>query len=111
MKKGILLQLFGGNRKNFSKTRRGQFRCELNIPLCGDPGTSKSQLLQYAYHLIPGSQYSSGKGSSAVGLTANVATLPRTSNVYRRIDEHARDDACATVKTWGDPGGEANKAM
>ena len=34
------------------------------------PGTSKSQLLQYAYNLVPRSQYTSGKGSSAVGLIA-----------------------------------------
>ena len=53
VKKGILLQLFGGNRKDFSKTGRGNFRSELNILLCGDPGTSKSQLLQYVFNLIP----------------------------------------------------------
>ena len=72
VKKGILLQLFGGNRKDFSKSGRGQFRSELNILLCGDPGTSKSQLLQYVFNLMPRSQYTSGKGSSAVGLTAYV---------------------------------------
>jgi len=72
VKKGILLQLFGGNRKDFSRTGRANFRSELNILLCGDPGTSKSQLLQYVFHLIPRSQYTSGKGSSAVGLTAYV---------------------------------------
>jgi len=78
VKKGILLQLFGGNRKDFSKSGRGQFRSELNILLCGDPGTSKSQLLQYVYNLIPRSQYTSGKGSSAVGLTAYVTKDPET---------------------------------
>ena len=72
VKKGILLQLFGGNRKDFSKSGRGQFRSELNILLCGDPGTSKSQLLQYVFNLMPRSQYTSGKDSSAVGLTAYV---------------------------------------
>ena len=78
VKKGILLQLFGGKRKDFSKSGRGQFRSELNILLCGDPGTSKSQLLQYVYNLIPRSQYTSGKGSSAVGLTAYVTKDPET---------------------------------
>ena len=72
MKKGILLQLFGGNRKDFSKSGRGQFRSELNILLCGNPGTRKSQLLQYVFNLMPRSQYTSGKDSSAVGLTAYV---------------------------------------
>lgn len=53
VKKGILLQLFGGTRKDFSKTGRGNFRAELNILLCGDPGTSKSQLLTYIHNLVP----------------------------------------------------------
>lgn len=78
IKKGILLQLFGGTRKNFSHTGRGNFRSEVNILLCGDPGTSKSQLLQYVYNLLPRSQYTSGKGSSAVGLTAYVTRDPET---------------------------------
>ena len=46
IKKGILLQLFGGTRKDFANTGRGNFRADINILLCGDPGTSKSQLLQ-----------------------------------------------------------------
>ncbi|KAI3374884.1 hypothetical protein L3Q82_021422, partial [Scortum barcoo] len=79
IKKGILLQLFGGTRKDFSQTGRGNFRAEVNILLCGDPGTSKSQLLQYVYNLVPPrGQYTSGKGSSAVGLTAYVMKDPET---------------------------------
>lgn len=78
IKKGILLQLFGGTRKDFSHTGRGNFRAEVNILLCGDPGTSKSQLLQYVYNLVPRGQYTSGKGSSAVGLTAYVTKDPET---------------------------------
>ncbi|XP_053571004.1 DNA replication licensing factor MCM4 [Bombina bombina] len=78
IKKGILLQLFGGTRKDFSSTGRGKFRAEVNILLCGDPGTSKSQLLQYVYNLVPRGQYTSGKGSSAVGLTAYVMKDPET---------------------------------
>ncbi|XP_027307910.1 DNA replication licensing factor MCM4 [Anas acuta] len=78
IKKGILLQLFGGSRKDFTNTGRGNFRAEINILLCGDPGTSKSQLLQYVYNLVPRGQYTSGKGSSAVGLTAYVMKDPET---------------------------------
>merc|ERR1711997_673082 len=48
---------------------------------CGDPGTSKSQLLQYVYNLLPRSQYTSGKGSSAVGLTAYVTKDPETKQL------------------------------
>ncbi|XP_057253734.1 DNA replication licensing factor MCM4 [Pezoporus wallicus] len=78
IKKGILLQLFGGSRKDFTHTGRGNFRAEINILLCGDPGTSKSQLLQYVHNLVPRGQYTSGRGSSAVGLTAYVMKDPET---------------------------------
>ncbi|OAF71599.1 DNA replication licensing factor MCM4 [Intoshia linei] len=79
IKKGLLLQLFGGSIKDLSKTGRSAFRSEINVLLCGDPGTSKSQLLQYVHKLIPRSQYTSGKGSSAVGLTAYVTKDPDTN--------------------------------
>ncbi|XP_046744598.1 DNA replication licensing factor MCM4 [Diprion similis] len=78
IKKGILLQLFGGTKKTHTTSGRNHFRAEVNILLCGDPGTSKSQLLQYIYNLVPRSQYTSGKGSSAVGLTAYVTKDPET---------------------------------
>lgn len=78
IKKGILLQLFGGTRKDFTNTGRGKFRSEMNILLCGDPGTSKSQLLQYVHNLVPRGQYTSGKGSSATGLTAYITKDPDT---------------------------------
>ncbi|KAK2576633.1 hypothetical protein KPH14_005299 [Odynerus spinipes] len=78
VKKGILLQLFGGTKKGEGVISRKHFRSEINILLCGDPGTSKSQLLQFIFNLVPRSQYSSGKGSSAVGLTAYVTKDPET---------------------------------
>ncbi|XP_013775385.1 DNA replication licensing factor mcm4-like isoform X2 [Limulus polyphemus] len=78
IKKGILLQLFSGTKKDFANTGRGNFRAEINILLCGDPGTSKSQLLQFVYNLVPRGQYTSGKGSSAVGLTAYITKDPET---------------------------------
>ncbi|XP_067934575.1 DNA replication licensing factor mcm4-like [Watersipora subatra] len=78
IKKGILLQLFGGTKKDFAYAGRGNFRAELNLLLCGDPGTSKSQLLQYVHNIVPRGQYTSGKGSSAVGLTAYVTKDPDT---------------------------------
>nr|XP_039268975.1 DNA replication licensing factor mcm4-B-like [Styela clava] len=72
VKKGILLQLFGGTQKELTAAGRGHFRDCLHVLLCGDPGTSKSQLLQYVHNMVPRSQYTSGKGSSAVGLTAYI---------------------------------------
>lgn len=70
VKKGILLQLFGGTNKIF--TKGGKYRGDINILLCGDPSTSKSQILQYVHKIAPRGVYTSGKGSSAVGLTAYV---------------------------------------
>lgn len=80
VKKGIILQLFGGAKKPSSPLGK-HFRPDINILLCGDPGTSKSQLLQYVYNLVPRSQYTSGKGSSAVGLTAYVNKDPETGQL------------------------------
>jgi len=76
VKKGILCMLFGGT--NNEGAASGRFRGEINILLCGDPGTSKSQLLQYTHKLAPRGIYTSGKGSSAVGLTAYIARDPVT---------------------------------
>ncbi|EDO14522.1 hypothetical protein Kpol_274p5 [Vanderwaltozyma polyspora DSM 70294] len=70
VKKGILLQLFGGTNKKF--TKGGRYRGDINILLCGDPSTSKSQVLQYVHKISPRGVYTSGKGSSAVGLTAYI---------------------------------------
>lgn len=75
VKRGILCQLFGGLRKTFSG---GQTRGELNVLLCGDPGVSKSQLLGYVHKIAPRGIYTSGRGSSAVGLTAYVTKDPET---------------------------------
>jgi DNA replication licensing factor MCM4 len=72
VKRGILCLLFGGANKDFSAAGTGRFRGEINALLCGDPGTSKSQLLQYVHKIAPRGIYTSGKGSSAVGLTAYV---------------------------------------
>ncbi|ODQ80121.1 hypothetical protein BABINDRAFT_171169 [Babjeviella inositovora NRRL Y-12698] len=76
VKKGVLLQLFGGANKLFKKG--GKYRGDINILLCGDPSTSKSQLLQYVHKIAPRGVYTSGKGSSAVGLTAYVTRDPDT---------------------------------
>ncbi|KAL7082762.1 hypothetical protein ACP275_14G121900 [Erythranthe tilingii] len=76
VKKGLLCQLFGGNALKLPSG--ASLRGDINILLVGDPGTSKSQLLQYIHKLSPRGIYTSGRGSSAVGLTAYVAKDPET---------------------------------
>lgn len=67
-KLAIMLQLFGGYTKHLPDDSR--IRGDLHILLIGDPGTGKSQLLQYIRNVAPRSVYASGKGSSTAGLTA-----------------------------------------
>ncbi|KAJ3527176.1 hypothetical protein NMY22_g9884 [Coprinellus aureogranulatus] len=79
VKKGILLQLFGGTNKSVARGGGGggpRYRGDINVLLVGDPGTSKSQILQYVHKIAPRGVYTSGKGSSAVGLTAYVTRDP-----------------------------------
>lgn len=78
VKKGILLQLFGGTNKSFEKGGSPKYRGDINVLLCGDPSTSKSQILNYIHRIAPRGVYTSGKGSSAVGLTAYVTRDPET---------------------------------
>ncbi|XP_045537903.1 DNA replication licensing factor mcm5 [Papilio machaon] len=78
MKKAIACLLFGGSRKRLPDglTRRG----DINILLLGDPGTAKSQLLKFVEKAAPVGVYTSGKGSSAAGLTASVIRDPGSRN-------------------------------
>lgn len=81
IKKGLLLQLFSGISKDFTQHGRGRFRGDINILLVGDPSTAKSQLLQFVHNITPRGIYTSGKGSSAVGLTAYVTRDPDTKDI------------------------------
>ncbi|KAK9349876.1 MCM2/3/5 family-domain-containing protein [Lipomyces doorenjongii] len=70
IKKGVLLQLMGGVHK---VTPEGiHLRGDINICIVGDPSTSKSQFLKYVCSILPRTVYTSGKASSAAGLTAAV---------------------------------------
>ncbi len=55
-------------------------RGDVNVLLVGDPGTAKSQLLKFAEKVSPIGVYTSGKGSSAAGLTASVIRDPSSKN-------------------------------
>lgn len=75
-KMALAMSLFGGVPKNVNDKHR--IRGDINILLLGDPGTAKSQLLKYAEKTAPRAVYSTGKGASAVGLTASVHKDPIT---------------------------------
>lgn len=70
VKEAIALQLFAGVFRILPDGTR--LRGDSNILLVGDPGTAKSQILQYVARLAPRGIYTSGKGVSGVGLTAAV---------------------------------------
>merc|ERR1719474_1580621 len=70
IKQALLYSLLGGQEKLHSNKHRS--RGDINILILGDPGVGKSQFLKYAEKLAFRSVYSTGKGASAVGLTASV---------------------------------------
>ncbi|KAJ7498591.1 MCM2/3/5 family-domain-containing protein [Mycena latifolia] len=78
VKKGLLLQLMGGVHK---QTPEGMhLRGDINICIVGDPSTSKSQFLKYVCSFLPRAVYTSGKASSAAGLTAAVVKDEETGD-------------------------------
>ena len=70
IKKAITCLLFGGTRKILPDGTR--LRGDINVLLIGDPSTAKSQFLKFVARVAPIAVYTSGKGSSAAGLTASV---------------------------------------
>jgi DNA replication licensing factor MCM7 len=79
VKKALLLALVG----SFTKTMKDgmKIRGDIHTLLMGDPGVAKSQLLKQACKIAPRSVYTTGKGSSGVGLTAAVQRDQRTGEV------------------------------
>lgn len=76
IKTGIALAMFGGQEKNVKGKHR--LRGDINVLLLGDPGTAKSQFLKYVEKTAQRAVYTTGKGASAVGLTAAVHKDPVT---------------------------------
>jgi replicative DNA helicase Mcm len=80
IKEAIACLLFGGNEIVYPDGVR--VRGEINILLIGDPGTAKSQLLKFVARVAPRAVYTTGKGSSAAGLTAAVVRDKLTGEFY-----------------------------
>jgi DNA replication licensing factor MCM5 len=70
IKKALACLLMGGSRKTLPDGVR--LRGDINVLLMGDPSTAKSQFLKFIERIAPVGVYTSGKGSSAAGLTASV---------------------------------------
>ncbi|CAE8621802.1 unnamed protein product [Polarella glacialis] len=79
VKKALLLVLIG----TFTKTMKDglKIRGDIHSLLMGDPGVAKSQLLKQVCHIAPRSVYTTGKGTSGVGLTASVVRDNATGEV------------------------------
>ncbi|KAG8759606.1 minichromosome maintenance protein 5 [Serendipita sp. 396] len=80
IKKSVACLLMGGSRKMLPDGMR--LRGDINVLLLGDPGTAKSQLLKFVEKVAPIAVYTSGKGSSAAGLTAVVQRDPISREFY-----------------------------
>ncbi|KAL2156990.1 hypothetical protein VTH06DRAFT_8827 [Thermothelomyces fergusii] len=80
IKKAILCLLLGGSKKILPDGMK--LRGDINVLLLGDPGTAKSQLLKFVEKVAPIAIYTSGKGSSAAGLTASVQRDQSTREFY-----------------------------
>mmetsp|Transcript_8989 Transcript_8989/g.21914 ORF Transcript_8989/g.21914 Transcript_8989/m.21914 type:complete len:796 (+) Transcript_8989:409-2796(+) len=70
VKKAVGCLLFGGAPKKLPDQTK--LRGDINVLLLGDPSTAKSQFLKFVHRVAPVCVYTSGKGSSAAGLTAAI---------------------------------------
>ncbi|KAL3925643.1 MAG: hypothetical protein SGILL_000271 [Bacillariaceae sp.] len=91
IKKALVCMLMGGSRKRLPDGMR--LRGDINVLLLGDPSTAKSQFLKFISKTSPIGIYTSGKGSSAAGLTASVVKNQNSGESMRPQDRVAIHEA------------------
>ena len=77
-KEAILLLIVGSTQRALSDGSK--VRGDINVFLVGDPGTAKSEMLKFCARIAPRGLYTSGRGSTAAGLTA--AVVRDTSGIF-----------------------------
>ena len=77
-KEAILLLIVGSTQRILSDGSK--IRGDINVFLVGDPGTAKSEMLKFCARIAPRGLYTSGRGSTAAGLTA--AVVRDTSGIF-----------------------------
>jgi DNA replication licensing factor MCM5 len=80
IKRALAVQLFGGTRRFLPDGMK--LRGDINVLLLGDPSVAKSQFLKFVHRVAPVGVYTSGKGSSAAGLTASVLRDPSSGEFH-----------------------------
>jgi replicative DNA helicase Mcm len=70
IKEAILLLIVGSTQRALQDGSK--IRGDINVFLVGDPGTAKSEMLKFCARIAPRGLYTSGRGSTAAGLTAAV---------------------------------------
>ena len=111
IKKAIACLLVGGSRRVLPDGMR--LRGDINVLMLGDPSTAKSQFLKFVEKVAPVGVYTSGKGSSAAGLTASVTRdsrvravrvlLARTASCSPCVCGDGRASSTSKVAPWSLP--------
>ena len=70
IKEAIMLLVVGSTQRMLGDGSK--IRGDINVFLVGDPGTAKSEMLKFCARIAPRGLYTSGRGSTAAGLTAAV---------------------------------------